>query len=100
MWPFSEMSLPMATLVGTIANWTLLASLLTGVISTFVIVKTADVKEEHWDRSRLEAQERIAGLAAQGERLRKDTEEARARALEAQLALERFRAPSPHYAAG
>jgi hypothetical protein len=53
------MSLPAATLIGTIANWCLLVSLLTGVVSTFVIVKTADVKEAHWDRDRDAAKERI-----------------------------------------
>ena len=52
MWPFSEMSLSTATLVGTLANWGLLASLVASVISTFLIVKTADVKEEHWDKLR------------------------------------------------
>jgi F0F1-type ATP synthase membrane subunit b/b' len=67
MWPFNDMSLPTATLVGTIANWCLLASLLTGVVSTFVIVKTADVKETHWDRDRDAANERIGELAHESE---------------------------------
>jgi hypothetical protein len=62
MWPFSEMSLPVASLIGTIANWLLLASLLGGVLSTFVIVKTSDVKEEHWAEDRRISNERIAGL--------------------------------------
>jgi hypothetical protein len=79
MWPFAEMSLSTATLVGTLANWGLLASLIAGVISTFLIVKTADVKEEHWDKLREASSERIA--------------EANARALEAGLALEKFKAP-------
>ena len=61
MWPFSEMSLPVATLVGTIANWTLLASLLCGVLSTFVIVKTTDVKEEHWAEDRKHSTEKSWG---------------------------------------
>jgi hypothetical protein len=62
MWPFSEMSLAAASLFGTIANWVLLASLLGGVLSTFVIVKTADVKEDHWAEDRRVSNERIAGL--------------------------------------
>jgi hypothetical protein len=52
MWPFSEMSLAAASIIGTIANSALLACLLGGVISTFVIVKTTDVKEEHWAHAR------------------------------------------------
>jgi hypothetical protein len=51
-------------LVGTIANWVLLASLVWGVLSTFVIVKTADVKEEHWAEDRRHSSER-AGLDAE-----------------------------------
>jgi hypothetical protein len=77
MWPFSEMSLPTASLVGTIANWALLVSLIGGVVSTFVIVKTADVKEEHWaeDRRRsnekiAESSEHIAELGVQGDEAR------------------------------
>lgn len=92
MWPFSEMSLPTASLIGTIANWVLLASLLGGVLSTFVIVKTADVKEEHWAEDRRHSSELIVALTTQGDQLRKDTAEANARAVEAQLALEKFKA--------
>jgi hypothetical protein len=62
MWPFSEMSLSVASLVGTVANWTLLVSLVVGVLSTFVIVKASDVKEEHWAEDRRVSNERIAGL--------------------------------------
>jgi outer membrane murein-binding lipoprotein Lpp len=70
MWPFSEMSLSAATLVGTIANWILLACLLGGVIATFVIVKTTDVKEEHWDTARKQSTERIAELSTKGDEAR------------------------------
>jgi hypothetical protein len=93
MWPFSEMSLSTASLVGTIANWMLLASLVGGVISTFVIVKASDVKEEHWAEDRRKSNERIAELTTQGDLLRKDTAEANAKALESRLELEKFRAP-------
>ena len=60
MWPFSDMPLSAATLVGTVANWLLLASLLGGIISTFVIVKTTDVKEDHWAEARRHSNEEIA----------------------------------------
>jgi hypothetical protein len=62
MWPFSEMSLATASLVGGIANLVLLVSLVGGVVSTFVIVKTGDVKEDHWAEDRKVSNERIAGL--------------------------------------
>jgi hypothetical protein len=72
MWPFSEMSLPVASLVGTIANWLLLASLIGGVLSTFVIVKTSDVKEEHWAEDRRISNEHIARLNNDATRLTAD----------------------------
>ena len=72
MWPFSEMSLATATLVGTLANWGLLASLIAGVVSTFLIVQTADVKEEHWAHDRKESGERIAKLNNDAARLTAD----------------------------
>lgn len=91
MWPFSEMSLATATLVGTLANWGLLASLLTGVVSTFIIVQTTDVKEEHWAHDRQHSSERIALLSIQSDQLRKDTAEANARQKEAEVKLEQLR---------
>lgn len=78
MWPFSEMSLSAASLVGTIANWTLLVSLLGGVLSTFVIVKTTDVKEEHWAEDRRKSNERIADLGTQGDQARAELGTAKA----------------------
>lgn len=66
------MSLSAASLVGTIANWMLLASLIGGVLSTFVIVKTSDVKEEHWAEDRRQSNERIAGLNNRAARLTAD----------------------------
>src|ERR1700722_15630750 len=77
MWPFSEMSLATASLIGTIANWELLVSLIGGVLSTFVIVKTADVKEDHWAEDRRISNERIAELTTQGDIARKETEKAK-----------------------
>ena len=84
MWPFSEMSLPTASLVGTIANWGLLVSLLGGVISTFVIVKTTDVKEEHWAEARRLSDEAISKANA-------SIADANARAKEAEFKLEQVR---------
>jgi hypothetical protein len=72
MWPFSEMSLGTASLVSTIANWLLLASLVGGVLSTFAIVKSSDVKEEHWAEDRRISNERIAGLNNDTARLQAD----------------------------
>jgi hypothetical protein len=72
MWPFSEMSLSAATIVATLANWVLLTSLLGGVLATFVIVKTTDVKEDHWAEDRRKSNEHIAQLNNDTERLRGD----------------------------
>jgi len=63
------MSLAGASLVGSVANWILLASLIGGVISTFMIVKTADVKEAHWDEDRNLSNEKIAMLNKEAARL-------------------------------
>jgi hypothetical protein len=70
------------------------------VISTVAIVWMANVKEAHWDLAREQSQERIAELNKETVRLAADAEQSRAaiadanvRALEAQAALERFKAP-------
>jgi hypothetical protein len=76
-----------------VANNVLVASLIFGVVATFLIVKAGNVKEAHWDNDRRQSAERIAALSAQSDELRKETAEANARALEAQLELERFKAP-------
>src|SRR5262249_5193450 len=55
MWPFTDVSLETATLWGETANIVLLICLLGGVLATFVIVRTTNVKEHHWDRLRQEA---------------------------------------------
>jgi len=89
MWP----SLPVANHIADIANWYFIASLVVGVVSTILIVWMAGVKEGYWERDRTESAERVASLVVQGDRLRKDTAEANARAMEAQLALEKFKAP-------
>jgi hypothetical protein len=78
MWPFSEMPLSLAIWLYDLANFVLICSLVAGVIATFVIVKSGNVKEHHWDILRKEADERIAeanaraaeaNRIAEGERL-------------------------------
>jgi len=71
------MSLSAATTIGNLANIGLVGSLVIGVISTFLIVRTADVKGRHWDIAREQSRERIAELSMQGDQLRKDTAEAK-----------------------
>ena len=80
------MSLSTASLVGTIANWGLLVSLLAGLFSTFVIVKTTDVKEDHWETARRESGERIVALTTQGDEAKASAKiaDANARAAEAE----------------
>jgi hypothetical protein len=89
MWP----SLPVANQIADIVNWFFIGSLVVGVVSTILIVWMAGVKEAYWERDRTESAERVASLTVQGDQLRKDTAEANARALEARLALEKFKAP-------
>jgi hypothetical protein len=62
-----------------------IAAVVVGV-STAIIIKLQK-------QSELESNERIASLVTQGDKLRKDTAEANARAADAQLALERYKAP-------
>lgn len=57
MWPFADVSLETATLWGEAANITLLICLLGGVLATFVIVRTSNVKEHHWDSLRVAAKQ-------------------------------------------
>jgi hypothetical protein len=107
MGPFSEMMLEGASLWGDVANWTLLICLVGGVLATFGIVQTTNVKEHHWDVAREKSAERIKELESESLRAKADFETAKAdiasanavsaqaneRAAEAQLALERFKAP-------
>ena len=88
MWP----SLPVANQVADIANFLFIGSLVVGVVSTVTIVWMNGVKEAYWEKDRGESAERIASLVTQGEQLRKDTADANARALEAKLELEKFKA--------
>lgn len=107
MWPFSDMSLASATKIGGTANVILIASLVAGVVSTFFIVQTSNVKEEHWDRDREAARNEAIRQSLlvsnqQTEILRQKQEltkvqeraaKAETQASEAKLALERYRAP-------
>lgn len=83
MWP---LSLESSTRIYDLANLGLIVSLVGGVISTVVIVWMGNIKEAHWDKERHESRERVAELG-------KETAEANKRAKEAELALEKFRAP-------
>jgi hypothetical protein len=89
MWP----SLPAANHIADVANIFFIGSLVVGVVSTVLIVWMSGVKEAYWEKDRTESAERVASLVVQGDILRKDTAEANARASEAQLALERLKAP-------
>jgi len=80
------MSLATATLVGTLANWGLVISLVGGVLSTIVIVQTTDVKEEHWAHDRQHSSERLAELSVQGDKLRLGISEANEGAKKAEVA--------------
>jgi hypothetical protein len=74
MWP----SLATAERVADIANVFFIGSLVVGVVATVTIVWMTNVKERYWDQDRQASAERIVTLTTQGDRLRKDTEDARA----------------------
>jgi hypothetical protein len=82
MWP----SLTAASRTADIANIFFIASLVVGVVSTILIVWMSGVKEAYWDEDRRASGERIAEL-------NKEVAAANARAVEAGLALERFKTP-------
>lgn len=87
MSPFSQMPLETAAWLSDWANLFLLGSLVFGVIATFVVVQTGNVKERHWDKDRQQASERIALATKLGNEATERTEELRAKnlALEAQI---------------
>jgi hypothetical protein len=87
MWPFDEMSLSWATRLSDVANLVLLASLIGGVIATFVIVRTANVKEHHWEVAREQSQERIAELQTKVAEANAHTEQLRSDNLRLQKAI-------------
>jgi hypothetical protein len=89
MWP----SLPVANHIADVANIFFIGSLVVGVAATVLIVWMSGVKEAYWEKDRTESAERVASLTAQGDQLRKDTAEANERAVQAALALEKFKAP-------
>ena len=91
-------SLETATLIGNIANAVLLVSLVAGLIATFFIVQTANIKEDHWDHDRETAKVRISELdndtkrlSAEAEGERKQIAEANAQAEAARTEGERLR---------
>jgi hypothetical protein len=94
------MSLASATLWGAVANWGLLVSLVGGVVSTYVVVKTTDVKEHHWEQQKKQAEERIAAnetetarAVAESNRAIERAAEAQRKTAEAELELLRLRTP-------
>jgi hypothetical protein len=69
MWWWS--SLEAAERWGDWANIALVSALAIGVVATFLIVSTTNVKEGHWRESRRQSDEKIAELTNQTEQLRK-----------------------------
>ncbi len=92
MWPFADLSLEWATFWGDAANIALIACLIGGVLATFIIVRTTSVKEHHWEVDRGASKERVIQLETQQEASKALIAEANARALEARVALEKFKA--------
>jgi hypothetical protein len=76
-----------------LANWVLIGALLLGVVATYAIVKSGKIRDDIL-RTQLATQtERAALLSKQAEELKLDVAHAAERAAEAELALEKFKAP-------
>jgi len=107
MWPFSDMSLEAAFFWGSVGSFGFLASLIVGVACAFLMVTTSSVKQNHFEAARtdlvrhaarldadaMKARENTARLVNESIALRRDVAAANARAVEAQVALEKFKAP-------
>ena len=102
-----EMSLPWAEYISNVSNWTLVGALIVGALATLGIVLSTNAKEYHWEDPKRQSAERISAneketlrAIAESERAKegaaianKQAADANARASEAQLALERYKAP-------
>jgi hypothetical protein len=87
MWPsFSRMSLESVNWWSDAANMVLVFSLISGVLATFVLVRTSSRKEWFWEQDRQLAKVKILELE-------KAAEEAKAETAKAHLALEKIKAP-------
>jgi hypothetical protein len=82
------MSLEEASFWGTVANWALIFCLVGGVVSTFVIVKTTDVKEIHWDDLRTEGTRKTAELALETAKAKENAAAAEERTARLNIAIE------------
>lgn len=76
MWPFSAMTYDAAVWWSDFANSALLLSLAIGVIASFVIVQTGNIKEESWGQERARSAERMAGLETEAAIARNDAAQA------------------------
>ena len=80
------MSLPWAEFISVWSNWMLIGALIIGVVATYGIVVSGNVKESA-------ANTEIARLSSEAEASRAAIADANARALEAQAQLAQFKAP-------
>lgn len=81
-----SMSLPWAEFISFWSNWILIGALVIGVVATYGIVVSGNVKEAA-------ANKEIARLSSEAEASRAAIADANARALEAQAQLAQFKAP-------
>jgi outer membrane murein-binding lipoprotein Lpp len=75
------------------ANWILIGALIVGVVATYGIVVSANVKESAANSKIAELNKETTKLSADAEASRAAIADANARAVEAQLALEKFKSP-------
>jgi len=87
------MSVEFADFVWTWANWTLLVALIVGVIATYGIIASGNVKERTFKQDIAESRRILATAEMEIAKANERIAEANERAAEANLALEKLKAP-------
>src|SRR5262245_5268888 len=92
MWPFEGLSLASATALANVASFALIACVLGGLVSGFVLVQTTGVKERHLSGARNELRQKLSNLESELEKTKAAAADANGRAAEAQTQLEQLKA--------
>jgi hypothetical protein len=75
------------------ANWALVFALVLGVLATFAVVRSGNIRDEALKRELGAQNERASGLQKQAEGLKIDVANAEKSATDAKIALEKYKAP-------
>src|SRR5262245_42812693 len=92
MWPFEGLSLASASALANVASFALIACVLGGLVSGFVLVQTTGVKERHLSGVPNELRQKLSNLESELEKTKAAAADANGRAAEAQTQLEQLKA--------